>query len=113
MRLSNWVQRIPCRCRSATEIAGEQPDAAAEVVMAQLTRPYPIALDRLAGLNIVVLVLLFAVEILVVFVVTPSKAFLAFAAPVCHYGIIASLLTAVVLVLLSRVFAVASRQRAK
>jgi hypothetical protein len=85
----------------------------AEVVMVQPTRPYPIALDRLAGLNIVVLVLLFAAEILVVFVATPSKAVLAFAAPVCHSGIIASLLTPVVLVLLRHVFAVARRRRAK
>jgi len=78
--------------------------------MTQPTRPYPIALDRAAAVTVAALVLFLGTEILLAFLFTPSKAVLAFAGPVCHYGIIASLLATAVLVVLRGGFAIARRR---
>lgn len=54
-------------------------------------------LRRLTALNVVALVGFLLAEIVLFFVVTPSPELLSLLFPVCHYGIIGSLLTALVL----------------
>ena len=81
--------------------------------MAEPTRPYPIALDRVAAVSMAALLLFLGTELVLLFVLTPSKAVLWFAGPVCHYGIIVSLLTAAIVVALRGGFAIARRHRAK
>ena len=81
--------------------------------MAEPTRPYPIALDRVAAVSMVALLLFLGAELVLLFVLTPSRAVLSFAGPVCHYGIIVALLTAVILVALRGGFAIARRHRGR
>jgi len=81
--------------------------------MAQPIRPYSIVLGRVAAVNIAALLLFLGSEVILLFVAAPSKAVLAFAGPICHYGIIVSLFTAVVLVVVRWGFAVAGRDGAK
>jgi hypothetical protein len=59
------------------------------------------------------LLLFLGAELVLLFVLTPSRAALAFAGPVCHYGIIVSLLMAAILAVLRGGFAIAGRNRAK
>lgn len=77
--------------------------------MAEPDRPYPAALDRLAAVSIAALVLFLGTEIVLLFFLTPSKTVLALAGPVCHYGIIVSLLATVVLVVCRVGFVIARR----
>ena len=81
--------------------------------MAEPTRPYPIALDRLAVVSMGALLLFLGTELVLLFILTPSKAVLSYAGPVCHYGIIVSLLMAAILVAARGGFAIARRHRAK
>ena len=59
---------------------------------------FPEVLRRLTALNVVALVVFLLAEIVLFFVATPSPELLALLFPVCHYGILGSLLTALVLV---------------
>jgi hypothetical protein len=81
--------------------------------MAEPARPYANALDRAAAVSIAALLLFLGTEVVLAFVLTPSKAVLAVAGPACHYGIIASLLTAAVVLVLRGGFAIAGLRRAR
>ena len=81
--------------------------------MAEPTRPYPMGLDCVAAVSMAALLVFLGAEVVLLFVLTPSKAVLTFAGPVCHYGIIVSLLTAAVLVVLRGGFAILRRHGAK
>jgi hypothetical protein len=66
---------------------------------------------RLAALNVFALVLFLLAEIVLFFVVTPSPELLALLFPVCHYGILGSLLLALILVATHFVDVLRRRQR--
>ncbi len=71
-----------------------------------------LALNRVAGLTLAALVLFLGAEIVLLFVLTPSHEVLAWAGPVCHYGIIASLLIAA-LVTVTRLLLMRERDGAR